>query len=289
YKKIPIRARRTVKKLEKADGSRRIAVYFARPDRSLTQHDILPFSSMLKSIGAVGDLDLVVVSNGGDGMAAEKMLALCRRYCSGKLRVVVPLYAKSAATLIALGADEIVMGETSELGPIDAQVFIIQDNADQQVSADNFLRARDHCLKELGSGDSARVEAAQIQLSLLSPAFIQHCEDLMNFGRDFARKQLQSHMLAAECATDQSLWQSRIDRIVSNLTATSKHLLHGRMITAEDIQTDPELCHLKVTALDAESEYWVLLNELLLRMEIVAQIDDLGKILFTRSFQLAST
>jgi ClpP class serine protease len=41
----------------------------------------------------------------------------CRR-----LVVVVPDQAKSAATLIALGADEILMGPASDLGPIDPQI-----------------------------------------------------------------------------------------------------------------------------------------------------------------------
>ena len=284
------RRKAVIKRMEQLESGtpRRIAVYFARPDRSLTQYDVLPFSSMLKSLGVVENLDLVVVSNGGDGSSAEKMLDLCRQYCTGELRVIVPMYAKSAATLLALGGDEIVMGETSELGPIDAQVYVIQDNEPQQVSADHFLRARDAAVNDLASAEDALVQAAQIQLSLLSPAFLQHCDDLMNFSRDFARKQLQSHMFASEYQQDQLAWTNRIDQIVLNLTASSKHLLHGRMITAADIQADNDLKYLKVTDLPSDSEYWMLLTELLLRAEIVAQLDELGKLLFTRDFQLIS-
>ena len=43
---------------------------------------------------------------------------------SGDFRLVVPDTAKSAATLIGLGATEIVMSTTSELGPIDPQVML---------------------------------------------------------------------------------------------------------------------------------------------------------------------
>lgn len=280
---------RLLKRLENLLGPEsRLAVYYSRPEKSLSQDDILPFAGMLKSIGKVKRLDLVVVSNGGDGTAAEKMLDLCRRYCSEKLRVVVPLYAKSAATLLALGADEIVMGETSELGPIDAQVIIIQDNAPQQVSADHFLRARSKCTQDLSSTDQATREAAQISLSLLSPAFLTYCEDLMNYGKDFARRQLESYMFSEECKTDPEIWRNRIDKILQNLTLTSRHLLHGRKITADDMQKDDDLKHLKVCNLSGDNEYWLSLTELLLRTEVVAQLNNIGKMVFATNFYLSA-
>lgn len=280
------RRRRILRKLETVDGNRSVAVYFCRPEMSISQADILPFSSMLTSVGVVQNLDLVVVSNGGDGITAEKMLDLCRKHCTGLFRVVVPLYAKSAATLLALGADEIVMGETSELGPIDAQIFIIQDNSPQQVSADHMLRAKESCVKDLASHDQAVVQAAQIQLSLLSPAFLQQCDDLMNFGRDFAAKQLKAHMFKQEFNADSGAWGPKIDKIVQNLAASSNRLSHGRMITAGDIVADADLQALKVKSLDNSSEYWTLLSEFLLRSEIVAQFNEFGKILCTKNFQL---
>ncbi len=227
-----------------------------------------------------------MVTPGGDGTAAEKILDLCRKYCTKSFRVVVPLYAKSAGTLIALGADEILMGETSELGPIDAQVFILQDNSDQQVSADHCLRARDAAIDGLKAPEPEKVQASQIQLSLLSPAFLQNCEDLMQFGKDFARKQLRAHMFKNECAAEKALWDDRIEKIVSNLTATSKYLTHGRMISAADMRADVDLGHLKVKPLDNDDGYWLALSDLLLRTEIVMSANDIGKVLFAKGFQL---
>lgn len=52
--------------------------------------------------------------------ALERFLDL--RHRCHKLRAVIPDYAKSAGTMLALGADEIVMAPTSELGPLDAQI-----------------------------------------------------------------------------------------------------------------------------------------------------------------------
>lgn len=65
---------------------------------------------------------LVINSPGGSIESAYLISKTCRRLCKGKFIVGVPRRAKSAATLIALGADEIHMGLMSELGPIDPQV-----------------------------------------------------------------------------------------------------------------------------------------------------------------------
>ncbi len=67
------------------------------------------------------ELDLVVFSGGGSINAAYQILELCRVH-SAKVNACVPLYAKSAATLLCLGADTIVLEAISELGPLDTQI-----------------------------------------------------------------------------------------------------------------------------------------------------------------------
>jgi hypothetical protein len=67
------------------------------------------------------ELDLWLESPGGDAHAAYKLALLLRAHAS-RLRVIIPDYAKSAATLLSLAADEIYMAPAAELGPLDAQV-----------------------------------------------------------------------------------------------------------------------------------------------------------------------
>ncbi len=66
-------------------------------------------------------IDVWLESPGGDANVAYK-LSLVLRSRSHALRVVVPDYAKSAATLLAIGADRICMGAAAELGPLDVQI-----------------------------------------------------------------------------------------------------------------------------------------------------------------------
>lgn len=69
------------------------------------------------------DSELVVIldSSGGTIGAAYLICKLLRANCS-RLKVVVPRWAKSAATLICLAADELVLTDVAELGPLDPQV-----------------------------------------------------------------------------------------------------------------------------------------------------------------------
>jgi len=63
---------------------------------------------------------LILHSRGGQIEQAYLISKTCKEN-SKKFNVAIPRKAKSAATLIALGADEIHMGTLSELGPIDPQ------------------------------------------------------------------------------------------------------------------------------------------------------------------------
>lgn len=65
---------------------------------------------------------LIIHSTGGSIEPAYQISKLCKHYAREKFIVAIPRKAKSAATLISLGGDEIHMGVMSEIGPIDPQL-----------------------------------------------------------------------------------------------------------------------------------------------------------------------
>src|SRR5258708_413681 len=69
------------------------------------------------------ELDFLIVSNGGDPMVAWRIMTLFRPRFD-KVAVLIPQSAYSAATLVAFGADEIVMHPNGNLGPVDMQIII---------------------------------------------------------------------------------------------------------------------------------------------------------------------
>lgn len=78
-------------------------------------------SKVLRRIGKVRSLDVILESDGGDLDFAIKLYKMLRAHCD-KLTVIVPFWAKSAASLVALSADHVLLTPYGELGPIDAQV-----------------------------------------------------------------------------------------------------------------------------------------------------------------------
>ncbi|MBI3127810.1 MAG: ATP-dependent Clp protease proteolytic subunit [Candidatus Tectomicrobia bacterium] len=65
---------------------------------------------------------LFLLSRGGKIESAYQISKLCKTFSKQKFIVCVPRQAKSAGTLIAIGADEIHMGLLGQLGPIDPQL-----------------------------------------------------------------------------------------------------------------------------------------------------------------------
>ena len=82
--------------------------------------DTMPFVDLLHNAPPDHDLDLLLHTIGGSADTAEKLMGMMRNHvATATLRVIVPDFAKSAGTLIVLGADRVVMSDMSELGPID--------------------------------------------------------------------------------------------------------------------------------------------------------------------------
>ena len=79
------------------------------------------FLEHLNDLAGAQRIDLFLITRGGITLVPTRLVGLIREYC-GEFGVLVPYMAHSAGTLIALGADEIVMGPMGELGPVDPSV-----------------------------------------------------------------------------------------------------------------------------------------------------------------------
>jgi hypothetical protein len=80
------------------------------------------FSECLRRLGVSPRLDIVLFTGGGSVTVARRLALLLREFAE-IVTVIVPASARSAGTLLALSADEILMTASGELGPIDAHIF----------------------------------------------------------------------------------------------------------------------------------------------------------------------
>lgn len=94
------------------------------PERSISNFDTDRLFNALTRLNAnrKKDVLLLLLSHGGAIEPAYQISKLCKQYSNKRFVVLVPRQAKSAATLIALGADEIHMSPLGQLGPIDPQL-----------------------------------------------------------------------------------------------------------------------------------------------------------------------
>lgn len=246
---------------------------------SIDSDDIPAFGDILMSVGEVEELNLIINSPGGDGTVAEKIIELCRAYCN-TFRVIVPNRAKSAATIIALGADEIVMGYCSELGPIDAQVVVLVGNVPHYISAQSFIDSRasleDRYKEALKKKEDPKPVLQQI--ASLDAPFIDHCEKLMDFSREVARKYLAKYMFSGiKPATQQ---KKAIDNVLDRLSAVKIYKVHGRMIDGHAAKTDLKLNALLLGKAD---EMWQLLWRYYVRADVLLKRHAVSKIIESKS------
>lgn len=164
-----------IKQIEEFTG-RRLLVYISNlshPQNSITREDIPPFSELIASLEDNSEIDLIIQSP-GDPNAAETMVnSLLAK--TNNLRVIIPQAAKSAATMISLRADVILMSDTSELGPIDPQIPIRSAHGYQMRPAQAFLNGLERIKSEHSNGQQLN-PAYWPFLQGVDAALIDFCE-----------------------------------------------------------------------------------------------------------------
>lgn len=121
-----------------------VITYWNNPRGSVCSSDVVALNEILKGSGVHDSIYLFVKSDGGSGQVSLRFVNLLRQHCR-RLVALVPLECASAATMIALGADEIRMGPTAYLTAVDTSLNhalspIDRDNDRVSVSLDELNR-----------------------------------------------------------------------------------------------------------------------------------------------------
>ena len=104
------------------------------------------FEELIYDASPDEDLHVLLHSPGGDGETAVRLIRSMQSR-SKEVTVIVPDQAKSAATLLALGAHDILMGPTSDLGPIDPQFPMGAGQSQRLVAAKDIIAAVDEATR----------------------------------------------------------------------------------------------------------------------------------------------
>ncbi len=264
--------KKQLRRISKARGDRDVLVFAADigkavPGTSIEYSDLAPLNDLVTNLGGKR-LDLILETPGGSGEVVEDIVRLLHgKY--DELAVIVPGWAKSAGTLLTMAADEILMGPTSALGPIDAQLLW----QGKRFSADALLESFEKIKSEVDA--TGVLNKAYIpMLQGISPGELQAAQNALDFAKRLTREWLVKYKFKTwtvhntdpsklgQPVTDEEKVQ-RAEEIAGKLGDHRKWLTHGRSLNSKDL-TDMRLVITDYTAdqnlSDAIARYHALMQ-----------------------------
>lgn len=210
-------------------------------------------------------LDLFIYSRGGNVSVPWRIVSMLREFAH-RFNILIPFRAHSAATMVALGADDIVMGRKGELGPIDPSLNRRggppSTGAPQSVSVEDVTSYITFMRSRAGLNDQSAVAQVVSQLAThLEPLTIGQVNRLYSHIRLVARKLLS--------ARAEKLDESKAAAIIDALT--EKLYSHGHALG----RTEAAELGLPVENADHETErlMWELYEDYAAEMELEQPID----------------
>jgi len=246
-----------------------------RPDIPMTKRTA---EQLVNSIGddRFDDLDLIVQSSGGDIHAAYLIMSVLRERMkgNGELIACVPSRAQSAATLLCLGADKILLGELGALGPLDAQIRMGVTDA----GTPNYISAL-HLLKALSRLQEFSLESFTAMARHLDAHQASH-DDQIRYGIKYSQaitRPLFEHIQSGEVG----YW----DQMLKTGEEYGRRLLERGDLVMKDIEIDRK-DHIKSIVHQLVFEYPShelvidrgVLEELRLRAELIPEDTDTRRI-----------
>lgn len=175
-------------------------------------------------------LDLFLVSNGGDGVVPWRLVPIFREYTK-QFNVLVPFKAYSAATIMALGANEIIMHKFGVLGPIDPTVTNefnpIESGTNRKlgISVEDVKAYVSFIKDTVGiKHEEELVKTVEILANKVHPLALGNVERFISQSRMIARKLLNMHTAKTE--------EHMLDSIIEALA--SKFYFHGHPINRSE-------------------------------------------------------
>jgi hypothetical protein len=161
----------------------------------------------------------LIHSGGGKAEPAYRIAKLINRR-SGGFQAIVPKLAKSAATLLTLGASSIVLGEDAELGPLDAQFF------DFDVE-ENWVSALDE-VQAVEALEQSAIDSAWHMLLYLSERTKKRVNTLLPHALHFAAEVTKPLFEKID-----TIRYSRYSRVLQEAQDYAERLMRPRLSEAE--------------------------------------------------------
>lgn len=182
------------------------------------------FKEIMENVNS-DEVDIFLHSPGGSAEATESIVKLLRSKFK-KVRFVVTGTAKSAATMLALSGDSILMDKSAELGPIDPQVPIRGRYSSAGSIKEQFNRAA----LELAQ-DPARLPVWIPILEQFAPCLLVDCDNFIKLAKTLVQDWMMMYMFQNKKGA-----QAKARKIAKYLTDEKRTLSHARRVDAEQLR-----------------------------------------------------
>jgi hypothetical protein len=207
------------------------SAFLQKPDVSgaylqITHEEINGFMSSIHEMDCSKGLTLILHTPGGVINAAETIASYLHSKFAD-IETIIPVYAMSAGTMIALGTNRLFMGRQSQLGPIDPQMQIGNRFVSARSIVDQFKRAHDEI-----STDTRLAHVWAPILQTIGPALLNECENALAYGERMVASWLERNMFSGVGSAD-----SKSAAVAAFFNDASKHRSHGRRIDRDVVRS----------------------------------------------------
>lgn len=189
---------------------------------SINMEDINGFMAGVHGHDFSKGLLLILHTPGGMAEAAQTIVDYLRSKFAA-IDILVPTYAMSAGTMIALGCDRIVMGRQSQLGPTDPQLIV----GNRAFSAHSIVEQFEEAKGEI-SDNPVLAHAWAPVLRSFGPALLQEARKSISYGQTLVKDWLRRYMFS----------ERNDPAVAANTVAAhfggSQHGSHGRRIDRDE-------------------------------------------------------
>jgi hypothetical protein len=192
-------------------------------DISIDLSDKTGFTEALRGLEGT-ELDVVLHSPGGSPEATESIVHLLRDQFHD-IHFIIPNIAKSAATMLAMSGDKIILGDNAELGPTDPQMVINGRFNPAHAIIKQFGNAKE----ELSKSNEALPAWLPI-LQQYGPSLLVDCENAIDLTHTLVKDWVKKYMLKDDNN------KARKANNISKFLGNKKHLSHGRMIRLDELK-----------------------------------------------------
>ena len=205
---------------------------------AINREDINAFMSGVHGLEFDKGLLLILHTQGGMAEATQTIVDYLRSKFQD-IEVLVPTYAMSAGTMIALACDRIIMGRQSQLGPTDPQLIV----GNRQFSAHSIVAQFDEAKNDIAT-NVAMAHAWAPVLRSFGPALLQEARRSMEYSRKLVQEWLRNHMFAQRGDAE------TLSKEVAEHFCGQDHGSHGRRINRDEARGQ----HLTVTDLECNQD-----------------------------------